>query len=166
MEQTNKIQEILGDKLIKVEGGNITPVDFNTFYGTFSAKGEYLCLYFGAHWAPPSRLFTSALKEKFYEAIEKDEETKGKVEVVFVTDDRAPDHFERNFKKMPWYSIPYDEEHRRQTLKSKYGICELPSLVVVAAATGEVVTHDGRNMISDGKNALAKWADMQTQIQQ
>ena len=88
----------------------------------------------------------------------------GKVEVIFVTDDRAPDHFERNFKLMPWYSIPYDEEHRRQTLKSKYGVCELPTLVIVSASTGEVVTHDGRNNVSDGVAAIGAWKDMQTQI--
>ena len=104
------------------------------------------------------------MKEKFYAKMNEDANEQGKVEVIFVTDDRAPDHFERNFKLMPWYSIPYDEEHRRQTLKSKYGICELPTLVIVSASTGEVVTHDGRNNVSDGKGAIQKWKDMQTQI--
>ena len=66
MESTNKLQEILGDKLIKVEANVITPVDFNSFYSNFSSKGEYVALYFGAHWAPPSRLFTTTLKDKFY----------------------------------------------------------------------------------------------------
>ena len=161
--EANKLQEILGDKLIKVEGGAITPVDFNTFNQSFSGKGEYVALYFGAHWAPPSRLFTTTLKEKFYNKINEDGDLAGKVEVIFVTDDRAPDHFDRNFKQMPWYAIPYAEEHRRANLKSKYGICELPTLVVIAAETGEVVTHDGKNNVSDGKTALAKWAEMRTQ---
>ena len=80
-----------------------------------------------------------------------------------MTDDRAPDHFERNFKQMPWYAIPYSDEHRRQNLKSKYGICELPTLVVISAETGEVVTHDGKNNVSDGKGALAKWKEMKSQ---
>ena len=159
---SNKLQEILGDKLVKVVGDAVTPVDFNNFNNDFAPKGEYVALYFGAHWAPPSRLFTTTLKEKFYQKMNEDNETAGKVEVVFVTDDRAPAHFERNFKLMPWYAIPYDEEHRRQTLKSKYGICELPTLVIVSASTGEVVTHDGRNNVSDGKAAIAKWKDMQT----
>ena len=162
MESTNKLQEILGDKLIKVESNVITPVDFNTFYSSYSSKGEYVALYFGAHWAPPSRLFTTTLKDKFYQKMNEDEATAGQVEVIFVTDDRAPDHFERNFRQMPWYAIPYDEEHRRQTLKSKYGICELPTLVIVNASTGEVVTHDGRNNVADGTAAIGSWKEMQT----
>ena len=153
------MEEVFG--AAKLHNGN------NEFTAAQAMDGkEMMFVYFGAHWAPPSRLFTTTLKDKFYNKINEDQELAGKVEVIFVTDDRAPDHFDRNFKQMPWYAIPYTEEHRRANLKSKYGICELPSLVVVSAATGEVVTHDGRNMISDGKNALAKWADMQTQIQQ
>ena len=162
MESTNKLQEILGDKLIKVEGNVITDVDFNSFYSQFSSKGEYLALYFGAHWAPPSRLFTTTLKDKFYNKLNEDADLAGKVEVIFVTDDRAPDHFERNFKQMPWYAVPYADEHRRANLKSKYGICELPTLVVISAETGEVVTHDGKNNVSDGKSALTKWAEMKS----
>ena len=98
MESTNKLQEILGDKLIKVENNNIVNVDFNAFFNAYTGKGEYLCLYFGAHWAPPSRLFTTMLKDKFYDVINKEDDLKGKVEVIFVTDDRAQDHFDRNFK--------------------------------------------------------------------
>ena len=162
METTNKLQEILGDKLIKVNDGAIANVDFNTFYNEFSAKGEYVALYFGAHWAPPSRLFTTTLKDKFYNKLNEDADLAGKVEVIFVTDDRAPDHFERNFKQMPWYAVPYADEHRRANLKSKYGICELPTLVVISAETGEVVTHDGKNNVSDGKSALTKWAEMKS----
>ena len=155
----NKLKEILGDKLIKCNNDVIESVDFNSFYSGFQAKGEYLCLYFGAHWAPPSRLFTTNLHEKFYNKINDDADAKGKIEVVFVTDDRAEDHFERNFKKMPWYAIPYGEELRRQTLKSKYGICELPTLVVISA-NGIVVTAEGRSNVADGLNALGKWKEM------
>mgnify|MGYP000557003405 FL=1 len=164
--ETNKLQEILGDKLIKVEGGAISTVEFSAFNTGFAAKGEYVALYFGAHWAPPSRLFTTTLKDKFYTKLNEDQEFAGKVEVIFVTDDRAPDHFERNFKQMPWYAIPYTDEHRRANLKSKYGICELPTLVVISADTGEVVTHDGKNNVSDGKGALAKWKEMKSQSAQ
>ena len=61
---------------------------------------------------------------------------------------------------MPWYAIPFSEEHKIANLKSKYGICELPTLVILSATTGEVITHEGKHNVSDGKGALAKWKDM------
>lgn len=103
------------------------------------------------------------LKDKFYSSLNDDPNYAGKVEIVFVTDDRAPDHFDRNFKQMPWYAIPFSEEHRIANLKSKYGICELPTLVILSATTGEVITHEGKHNVSDGKGALAKWKDMSQQ---
>ena len=75
-------------------------------------------------------------------------------EVIFVTDDRAPDHFERNFLKMPWLAIPYEDEHRKQTLKSRFGVCEIPTLVVITAEDCKVITHDGRDHILEGNDAI------------
>ena len=60
---------------------------------------------------------------------------------------------------MPWHSIPWDEEHRRQTLKARYGICELPTLVVIGS-DGTVITHDGRQNVVDGLKALTNWAKL------
>ena len=51
-----------------------------------------------------------------------EEETRGKVEIIFITDDRTNDAFDRNFLKMPWLSIPYTQEHRIESLKSRFGI--------------------------------------------
>ena len=64
-----------------------------------------------------------------------------------MTDDRAADHFERNLLKMPWMAIHYDDEHKKQTLKSRFGVCEIPTLVVLSAHNCVVVTHDGRDHI-------------------
>ena len=80
-------------------------------------------------------------------------------EVIFVTDDRAPDHFERNFKQMPWLAIPYEDENRKQSLKSRFGVCEIPTLVVISPTDCSVVTYDGREAIMAGKQALTKWTE-------
>ena len=101
------VEDLIGQKLIKVqEDGSIGEVPIGTWL-TENANIKYLCFYFGAHWAPPSRLFTSTLQEKFYSIVNKDEKS---AEVVFVTDDREASHFERNFKKMPWYAVPYESK--------------------------------------------------------
>lgn len=69
-----------------------------------------MCFYFGAHWAPPSRIFTTTLIEKFYNVVN---EGGKKAEIIFVSDDREKSHFDRNFLKMPWFSIPFEDEHKK-----------------------------------------------------
>merc|ERR1712054_621392 len=66
MEASNEVAELLGAKLVKGDG---TETDFNQWYGEFKGTGKYIGLYYGAHWAPPSRLFTRNLKEKFYDPV-------------------------------------------------------------------------------------------------
>jgi len=66
----------------------------------------FVGLYFGAHWSPPSRLFTEQLKD-VYETINLD--TIGEFEVIFVSDDGNEDAFERNFHKMEWLAVPFSK---------------------------------------------------------
>ena len=78
-------------------------------------------------------------------------------EVIFVTDDREAAHFERNFKKMPWYAVPFDNKQNIGNLKSRYGVYDLPTLIVVDPSTGEVIDHDGREYITNCSQAVARW---------
>ena len=142
MEATSPLFNLTGSKLLKAVDGKVTTVMFNDFMTEFQKQGKFVCFYFGAHWAPPCRLFTKTLESRFYNEVNTD----GKqVEVIFVSDDREEDHFERNFVKMPWLAVPFDDDHRKQTLKSRFGVHEIPTLVVVCPTTGEVITHDGRD---------------------
>ncbi len=70
---------------------------------------ELLAIYFGAHWAPPCRLFTPALTE-FYNKI--NEPLKKRVEIVFCSNDGNEAAFERNFATMPFCAIPYTDDQR------------------------------------------------------
>ena len=92
--------------------------------------------------------------EKFYGVVNGDKKL---AEVIFVTDDRQKDHFERNFMKMPWYAIPFDDEHKKQSLKSQFGVLDLPTLVVISTKDCRVITHDGRDHIANGVRALEEW---------
>lgn len=47
-------------------------------------------------------------------------------------------------KEMPWAAVPYEGARLRQTLGAKYGVQGIPTLVILDAATGAVVTKDGR----------------------
>ena len=114
MEATNAIKELFGDTLMRRGAdGQKEEIKFDDWYSKFQAKGKYIGLYFGAHWAPPCRLFTKNIEEKLYTPSKQNEETKDLFEVVFVTDDRDPLHYDRHILKMPWLSIPYDNELKK-----------------------------------------------------
>ena len=77
------------------------------------ADSKFVGLYFGAHWAPPCRLFTKTLSDVYNTTFEK-----GKVcEVVFVSIDGDQNAFERNYKEMPWLAVPFSDEPRISALK-------------------------------------------------
>ena len=100
---------------------------------------KYVGLYFGAHWAPPCRLFTGQLAE-VYNSV--NAECKA-LEVIFVTIDGNEDAFERNYSEMPWLAVPYKDEARISSLKQRYGINGIPTMVVLDPQ-GNHVTYEGR----------------------
>ena len=54
-----KLQELLGDSFNRAnKDGTVSTVSFSSWYKEFAPKGEFVCLYFSAHWAPPCRLFS------------------------------------------------------------------------------------------------------------
>ena len=63
MEGNSELKNLLGEKMLTNDGEKITEITFNDWYTKFQAKGQYVCFYFGAHWAPPSRIFTKSLNE-------------------------------------------------------------------------------------------------------
>ena len=95
--QHSKLQELLGDTFNRAnKDGSVSQVSYADWYKEFAPKGEFVCLYFSAHWAPPCRLFTQILDEDFYQKVNKD----GLVaEVIFVTDDRTEAAYLNNIKK-------------------------------------------------------------------
>lgn len=67
---------------------------------------DFITIYFGAHWAPPCRLFTPTLAE-FYHKVNEDDK---KIEVIFCSIDGNENAFERSYSEMPWAAIPYTDE--------------------------------------------------------
>ena len=96
---------------------------------------EILALYYGAHWAPPCRVFTERLIE-FYEQIDLVFANFG---VVFISDDGNEEHFERNYALMPWFALPYNEEEIKLNLKKQSGINGIPNLQILAVCNGRTI---------------------------
>ena len=61
---------------------------------------------------------------------------------------------------MPWYGVPFDSKQNIGNLKSRYGVYDLPTLIVVDPSTGEVIDHDGREYVTNCTQAVARWNDL------
>ena len=88
-------------------GGEVRYGDTKKGINNFT-DAKFFGIYFGSHWAPPCRLFTTTLTE-FYKEINA---TEKRFEVVYVSLDESLEAFERNYKEMPWLAIPFTDEGR------------------------------------------------------
>jgi len=130
--------KLFGEKIIKNKKEAKT-IDLST--------NENACLgiYFSAHWCPPCRSFTSKLV-KLYEqlnAADKD------FEVIFVSSDESQEKFEEYHNEMPWPALPYESDDIKDILSGKYEIGGIPSLVLVNPSNGEIITLEGRSVVTE-----------------
>ena len=144
----------------KIIGGEVRYADTTNGINNFT-DAKFFGIYFGAHWAPPCRLFTRTLSE-FY----KETNANGKhFEVIFVSLDGNLEAFERNYKEMPWLAVPYTDEARISSLKQRYGINGIPTMVILNNE-GVLVSYDGRKDIQkDSSACLSKWEQESKQQQ-
>ncbi|KAJ3018438.1 UNVERIFIED_CONTAM: hypothetical protein HDU68_011146 [Siphonaria sp. JEL0065] len=135
----------------------MAPFDFTDLLGeTLHSKGnaevatstlgtngkEYVALYFTASWCPPCRAFTPILNE--YYLLQHIQE---KLDIVVVSSDREESAHDGYFAKMPWLSIPYADRDRVPALRAKYEVKGIPTLVLISAATGELLVKPLRSLV-------------------
>ena len=144
------MEDILGTELITQ--GNAPQALTDAFQGI-----KFVGLYFGAHWAPCCRRFTTTLTEKYNEINGNSKE----FEVVFVSKDGNQAHFDRNFAEMPWKAVKYDDEARKKSLEQKYGIMEIPMLIVLGA-NGQQVSDNGIRDLQNNQSStiIEAWEKM------
>lgn len=102
-----------------------------------------VALYFGAHWAPPCRLFTKKL-ERFYSEVNKEF---GHFQVVYISDDGSKEAFNRTYDTMGWLATPFEKQDAKLQLKKMFGINGIPHLHVVEAHTGQTLAEDASDQI-------------------
>eukprot|EP00356_Strombidium_inclinatum_P002868 CAMPEP_0170480826 /NCGR_PEP_ID=MMETSP0208-20121228/1511_1 /TAXON_ID=197538 /ORGANISM="Strombidium inclinatum, Strain S3" /LENGTH=177 /DNA_ID=CAMNT_0010753427 /DNA_START=14 /DNA_END=545 /DNA_ORIENTATION=- len=156
MDGSTKALELIGKEVLIRDGDSYKTVTFDEFKAQLPASVEFIGFYFGAHWAPPSRVFTTNLHKDFYSIVNEKEKV---FEVIFVTEDKEKGHFDRNYCKMPWAAVPFPNEAQRQTLKSNFGVCDLPTLVVVSTKNWEKVTQQARDQIQSKGKILEAWRE-------
>ena len=57
---------------------------------------------------------------------------------------------------MPWLAIDFKDDHKKATLGSKFGVCELPTLVV-CDKNGKLIKNDARDQVQKGVKVLDEW---------
>ncbi len=102
-----------------------------------------VALYFGAHWAPPCRLFTDKLRQ-FYLEVNKEF---GHFSIVYISDDGSKEAFLRTYATMGWLALPYEHQDAKLQLKKMLGINGIPHLHVVAAHSGQTIAEDASDMV-------------------
>jgi nucleoredoxin len=128
--------ESLGDTLVG-KSGNVATKDA-------LAGKSVLGLYFSAHWCPPCRGFTPKLSERYTKLKDAGKD----FELVFVSSDRDQSAFDEYHKEMTFMAMPYSNRDGKNELSKAFGVSGIPSLVFVDAATGKLITDEGRGAIS------------------
>ncbi|KAH9262366.1 hypothetical protein BASA82_000584 [Batrachochytrium salamandrivorans] len=106
-----------------------------------SIPTKYIGFYFSAHWCPPCRQFTPQLIAAYGQLLQH------KMEIVFVSSDTNQIQFADYFATMPWLAIKYTDGETREALSAHFGVSSIPTLVIVEAKSGQVVTKQGRDCV-------------------
>lgn len=131
------------EQLLAIEGRDYVLSRDHRKITVSELAGKTIGLYFGAHWCPPCRSFTSQLIEVYDELKTTANHC---FEVVLVSTDRDHKEFDLNHNIMPWLAIPYDDR-ARQDLCRIFNIKGIPALVLIGP-DGKTMSTNGKEMIS------------------
>ena len=101
----------------------------------------------------PCREFTPKLA-KAYEAVRA---AGGALEVVFASADHDEASWRDYLAHMPWLAVPFADEKRRSALSTACGVQGIPRLVLLDAATGDVINPSARAAAEAGRPFPDGW---------
>jgi len=135
------------------EKNTILCKDGSSQSATRSADGkDFVLLYFSAHWCPPCRGFTPELS-KWYQNGGSD-----RAEIVFVSSDQDQEAFDKYYSEMPWKALPFNPD-LNEHLRAQFKVQGIPTLAVLDAGSGELLTDEARSDIdlSNVTRAFGAW---------
>jgi nucleoredoxin len=102
-------------------------------------------LFFSAHWCPPCRGFTPKLAETYKKINEAGDKA---FEIVFISSDKDQEQFDSYLAEMPWLALPFEQRDLKAKLSKMFKVNRIPSLVLLDAKTGAIISADGRATLS------------------
>merc|ERR1712055_334750 len=150
--QTAKMTSLSTATLFKADGSSVEA-------GPALEGKDLILFYFSAHWCPPCRKFTPMLAEFYKEAASLG------VEVIFISRDKTEEEMFEYMKEMhgDWLAIKYKSE-LSESLKEKYKIEGIPTLVVMRKSDGALLNDLGEKQVKEQKPAaetIATWKSME-----
>jgi len=138
------LQDIIGDDLMNEDGKTYSKVS------DCQKNNKYLILYFSTEWCPWCKEYTPKLA-KYYN----DHHEAKNFELIFVSQDKERQTFNRYFKTMPWKAIPYIDRDKKDAICELYNVPYIHNLriIILLAATGEIICEFGKDPIEDDPEA-------------
>mmetsp|Transcript_55402 Transcript_55402/g.140437 ORF Transcript_55402/g.140437 Transcript_55402/m.140437 type:complete len:191 (+) Transcript_55402:78-650(+) len=116
-------------------------------------SGKVVGLYFSAHWCPPCRGFTPALK-KFYEEVKA---SGGDFEILFVSSDKSEaegkDYFANDHGD--WLMVDHSQ---KDAAGNSFSIKGIPTFIVIDSS-GKPVVPDARGAVAESKSPADTFAE-------
>mmetsp|Transcript_56962 Transcript_56962/g.69600 ORF Transcript_56962/g.69600 Transcript_56962/m.69600 type:complete len:189 (+) Transcript_56962:50-616(+) len=116
-------------------------------------SGKVVALYFSAHWCPPCRGFTPALKQ-FYDTVKEKGEN---LEIIFVSADKGPAEFQDYFQNHhgDWLAVDFKAAKQREDLSKHFRVEGIPSLVILDHKGKAIEGIEGRSDVASAKSPEA-----------
>jgi len=137
-----EVASLLGDKLLGKTGK----------FNTTQLSCKIVALYFSAHWCPPCRAFTPVLRQLYMDSLKKQG-----IEIIFVSSDRDQAAFNGYYGDMPWLAIPFDNTDVRESLSSHFDVSGIPTMIVMDAKNGNVISASGREDVMNHKSNVVNF---------
>lgn len=131
--EKNGFRLMKNSRILDKAGNSVDPL---------SLQGNIVGLYFSAHWCGPCRAFTPALKKKYEEV----RAAGHPFEIIFISSDHEQDQAMSYFEHMPWTMLAYDCEDIKRTMRDRYEVEGIPTLVLLDKK-GDLLTTDGRSRV-------------------
>lgn len=110
-----------------------------------------ILLYFSASWCPPCQQFSPILSKFIKQHV-------GDVTCIYVSADRNQYDMQDYISGKGWKSVSWDTSKERDGLFSEYGVYSIPTLLVMDAKSGKVITTWGKSAImKNSKGCVSEW---------
>lgn len=117
-------------------------------------------LFFSAQWYPPGRLFIRSLISAYNEI----NNSKKRLEIIFISHDRNQDCWEAYSEDMPWPSIPFSEVSLRFSLTHKFQVLNSYRLIILSPSLKVITSNGIEDLKKKGIQSMDSWLMVSNQL--